>query len=515
MRLDTASVGSVNRALAALAVLVAVVVAGCGSNAGSGAGDPAKLVPASTIAYASFEFDPEGDGAADFDAAFTKLIGSDPSEKIKRTFADAIKEEGSKLDYEADVKPWLGGTVAAALTGFRSGGDGDYAVLVESKDDDKAREAIEKDTSGLQTAKREYNGTDYTVLEDGTANGIVDHYLVAGTEAGFKAVVDAAADDAKSLGASEQWKQSVGDRADGKVGLGFVDVKAMIRGVASQLPGAQGIATPLLAGALPIKPFVATLEAKPDRLVMDLASPGTPQGKQALGAHSSTLIEDLPADSWFAMATPKLGKTLKLALQGFKQNPLMSQRYAQMARQLRIASGLDIERDILAGLGDTGVFVRGSSKRTAGGGLVIEADNAAALKRTLATLPALIGRSGDVTVRRRGSGFDVSGRELPKPIQVRMSGGRAVAAYGAPNLRAGLAPSATLGGTALFRKAGATVGARPAVFATFGQIADLVRTSKHKDMAKIQARLAHLEYAAAGARREGKTDTLRAVLGLR
>ena len=509
--------GAVNRVLAVFALLVAVVVAGCGSSTGSGAEDPAKLVPAATIAYASFQFDPEGDNASDFDSAFTKLIGANPSEKIKRSFADAIKEEDSKLDYEADVKPWLGGTVAAALTGFRSGSDPDYAVLVESKDDDKARDAIDKDTAGRQTAKREYHGTDYKLLEDGTANGVVDHYLVAGTEAGFKAVVDASKDSAKSLAESEQWKQSVGDRGEGKVGLGFLDVKGAIRGIASQLPGAQGIATPLLAGALPIKPFVATLDAKPDSLVLDVASPGTPQGKQALHTGASTLIEDLPSDSWFALAVPKLGQAVSLALQNFKQNPLMSQQYAQMARQLKIASGLDIERDILAGIGDTGVFVRGSSEKTVGGGLVIQADDAAALKRTLATLPALIARSGDAKVRRRGSGFDVTSRDMPKPIQVRMSGGRAVGAYGASNLRAGLAPPSTLGGTELFRKAATAVGSRPVVFATFSQIAALARTAKHKDkdLAKVQARLAHLEYAALGGHRDGQTDSLRAVLGLR
>lgn len=507
------------RAIAVLAMLVAVVVAGCGSKAGSGADDPAKLVPAGTIAYGSFEFDPQGDRAADFDAAFGKLIGPDPSEKIKRSFTGGIKEQGSKLDYDSDVKPWIGGTIAAALTGFRAGGKADYAVLLESKDDDKARAAIDKDTAAEKTQKLSYHGADYRLLPDGTANGVVAHYLVAGTESGFKAVVDAAADDKKSLASSDQWKQSVGDRANGKVGLGFVDVKGMIRSVASQLPGAQGIATPLLAGALPIKPFVLTLDAKPDSLVLDMASPGTPQGKQAPGATSSALIEDLPADSWFAVATPQLGKTLALALQGFKQNPLMAQQYTQIARQVQVSTGLDIERDILAGLGDTAGFVRGSTKRTIGGGVVIEADNAAALKRTLATLPALIARSGGgkVTVHRRGTGFDIVDPQMPKPIQVRMSGGRAVGAYGASNLRAGLAPPATLGGTDLFRKAGAAVGARPAVFATFAQIAVLARTSPHKnkDMAKVQERLAHLEYAAVGVRREGKSDTFRAVLGLR
>jgi hypothetical protein len=217
------------------------------------------------------------------------------------------------------------------------------------------------------------------------------------------------------------------------------------------------------------------------------------------------------------MALPEVGQSLAKLLDAVKLNPLMAQQYSKFARQMRIKTGLDLERDVLAGLGDVGAFARGASERTIGGGVVVEAAEPAALRRTLATLPALIARGHDVKVRRRGPGFDVTSKGVPQPVLVRMSGGRAVAAYGRGAARAGLAPAATLGGTDLFRKAAAAVGNRPTVFATFEQIAALVRSSPHKHAgaAKVEARLAHLEYAAVGARREGKLDVLRAVLGLR
>ena len=49
----------------------------------------------------------------------------------------------------------------------------------------------------------------------------------AGTEPAFKAVVDAE-QDGKSLADTQQWHDSVGDRATGKVGLGYLDVKALL-----------------------------------------------------------------------------------------------------------------------------------------------------------------------------------------------------------------------------------------------------------------------------------------------
>jgi hypothetical protein len=502
------------RAIAVCAAALALVATGCGSSAGTGSTGPAAIAPAGTIAYASFEFSPDGAEKEDFDAAFGKLLGAEPETKLKRAFADGIKESGSKLDFEKDVEPWLGDVAAAVVTGV--GPDGpDYAVLVASKDDDEARDAIDKDLAGRGSQQREYHGSEYRLLDDGTANGVVDHFLVAGTHAAFKAVVDA--DGGKSLADSEGWKKSVGDRADGKVGLAWVDVKAALQAFAPQLPGAQRVATPLLLGLVRLHPFVATLDANPNALVVDVSSPGTPPDKRGVAARSSSLIENLPSDAWAALAVPQLGEALGMVANGLKLNPLMAQQYATVTRELRRSTGLDLERDILAGIGDVGFFVRGTSVPTLAGGAIIEAARPAALRRTIARLPALIARSGDAKVRPRGTGFDVTAREVPQPIQVRMREGRAAAAYGRGALRSALAPTETLGGTDTFRKAAAAVGARPVLFASFAQIAELVRSSPEKDpeVARALEHLDRMEYAAIGARRDGGLDTIRAVLGLR
>jgi hypothetical protein len=505
----------VKRAIAACAAVIAIA-AGCGSSPGSGTDDPAKLAPAGTIAYASFELNPQGAEKADFDAAFGKLLGSDPSTRLKKGFADAIKEMGSKLDYQADVEPWLGDRVAAVVTGVRAGGP-DFALLVASKDDDKARAAIEKDLAGRNAEKREYKGKDYRLLDGETANGVVDGFLVAGTEAAFKSVVDAAG--GSSLADTDAWKQSVGDRAAGKVGLAWFDLKAAVGSVSSQLPGAQRLAAPLLLGLVNLHPFVATLDANADSLVVDVASPGTPADKRGVQAASSELIEQLPADSWFAFALPGVGKSLQKVVDTLRLNPLIAGQYRQVTRKLRIETGLDLEGQVLAGIGNVGGFVRGGSPRTVGGALVVGAADSKALATTIATLPPLIARDRSLRVSRHGGGFDVTSKKMPKPVQVRIGADRAAAAYGASNTRAALTPNTTLGGTDLFRKATASIGGRPTVFATFAGIASLARSSPHKlehhNAAEVQRTLAHLEYAAVGARREGKLDVLRAVLGLR
>ena len=179
-----ATVDRVKRAFAACAVAVVVAVAGCGSSGpGAGATDPATLAPLGAVAYASFEIAPQGSEKADFDAAFTKLLGSDPEAKLGAAFTEATQTSG-KLDYETDVKPWLGDTVSAVVTrvGLRSA---DFALFAASTDDDKANAAIDKDLAGRHPQTRTYRDVSYELLDDGTANGVVSHFLVAGTEPAF------------------------------------------------------------------------------------------------------------------------------------------------------------------------------------------------------------------------------------------------------------------------------------------------------------------------------------------
>lgn len=500
-------------------MVLAIAVAGCGAGtSGSGSADPAALAPQGTLAYLSFEIAPQGPEKQDFDAAFGKLLGDDPESVLGQAFTKAA-QTGGGLDYANDVKPWLGETVTAILTGV-SGKRPDYALLVASTDDDEARAAIDKDLAGQHTTSRDYRGVAYKVLDDSTVNGVLDHFVVAGTEPAFKSVVDAEK-DGKSLAGSEQWKTSVGNRADGKVGLGYLDLKGLLQSLAAQLPGAQRLAAPLVLGLVQIHPLVATLDANPDSLVVDVSSPGTKSAARGPGAASSPLIEKMPADAWAALALPQVGKALGRLATALEANPLIAAEYERVLGQLKARTGLDLENDVLAAIGDVGLFVRGATKATVGGGLVVQSPKPARLARTVRLLPGLIRSAGahDVRVVPRANGFDVIGQRTPQAVKVRVGPRGAVAAYGASALRAAQRPVGRLGDTDLFRKAAASVGARPTFFLDFAPALQLAGSSpRHRTdpgFQKALPHLQHLDYLAAGVRRDGGLDVLRAVLGLR
>jgi hypothetical protein len=318
----------------------------------------------------------------------------------------------------------------------------------------------------------------YKEQDDGTVNAVFSHYLVAGTEPAFKAVVDAVK-DGRSLADSQQWKTTVGDRRDGKVALAYLDAKAVLRSLASSLPGAQGVAAPLLLGLLQLHPFVATLDAQADALVVDVSSPGTKPDPRGPGAASSPMIESLPADAWLALAVPDVGRVLGKIASALKANPLIASQYAQIADRFRARTGLDLDKDILT-LGDIGLFVRGTTPSRAVGTLAVQSRPA-----TLARLRALIEPRAAHRLR----------------------------------VRAPVKAASALGDTALFRKAAAALGGRPTLFADFGRALELAASSpRHRSDAHFQRalpRLRHIEFVAAGARRDAGLDVARIVLGLR
>jgi hypothetical protein len=76
-----------------------------------------------------------------------------------------------------------------------------------------------------------------------------------------------------------------------------------------------------------------------------------------------------------------------------------------------------------------------------------------------------------------------------------------------------------LGTTPLFAKANAAIGSRPTLFVDFAPALRLAAASPHhRDDAHFQRalpRLRHVEYIAAGARRDEGLDVVRGVIGLR
>ncbi|MEU7985672.1 DUF3352 domain-containing protein [Streptosporangium canum] len=139
--------------IAVVAALVVVLVGGGGAfavNLLSGGGtQPHDVLPGNAIGYVRLDFDPAANQklalfsiAQKFTVTKDSFTGDDP----RKAIFDLAKKSGfDKMDYAADVQPWLGDRVGlAALPPAKKGAEPGFVVAVQVTDEAKAKAGIAK-----------------------------------------------------------------------------------------------------------------------------------------------------------------------------------------------------------------------------------------------------------------------------------------------------------------------------------------------------------------------------------
>jgi hypothetical protein len=441
-------------ALLALSVLAALVV-GCGGGAASGGADPASAVPADAMLYTEVVVRPSGDvraGAAD---ALGKVLRTDdPSGRIRELVDKAFARDGGTLDYDKDVRPWLGERAGAWLSSrLDAEGDPGGAAVIATTDPDAALDAFHKASKGVALTGRTYHDVSYEVDPDGVATGIVGDFLVNAAEPEFKRTVDAAAGD--SLADADRYRKAVDGLDDSRLAHFYLDLKGLVDLARKQQPEN----TPLdgFEAAVPVAklpPIAGSFMADGDRLAIDVSTEGF--DSNALGSFGgfggfTSLIKDLPGDSWAAFGAADYGQQLTKMLNQYAG--LFGGAAAR--EQLRQQYGIDLDRDILSWMGDVAFFVRGDSLPTLGGGAVIEVTDPGKAAQGFGKIAGLLQSAGGVRVEPVSIGgartaFAITDRTSLQPFVMALSDDRVVVTYGRAAAEQALAPDATLGDAPLY-----------------------------------------------------------------
>ena len=168
---------------------------------------PSEALPASTVAYVSIDLDPSGGQKIDAFRtlnkfpAFKDQVGINSVDDIRRKVGESILEDTNctNLTYDHDIDPWLGERAAAAAVDL-GGDEPDFVVVVQVKDEGKARDAI----TALNTCDTEEDPAGF-VVHDGWA-------VVAQSQKVADGVVDATNDGTLADDATYQkWTNAVGD----------------------------------------------------------------------------------------------------------------------------------------------------------------------------------------------------------------------------------------------------------------------------------------------------------------
>jgi hypothetical protein len=444
--------------LAVVGVLGVAAIAVAGTLAyqtffGSAEDDAVRLVPVDAVAYGSVFLDPSTNQKRAIGDLLEKFPQAPNADEARSKLVELLDRGLAEIDmnFEDDIDPWLGDQIAgwAQLPddlGLQSGSSAPAsadttpaAFMIASDDDEAALEFIETASANSEheLSDKSYEGADYMVNKaDGSAAGMVDGFLVIGTEMGFKAVVDVSSGE-DSLSDSETFTDATDELTEDRLATFYFDgaafVDALEKGGGAP-PGAfESGGFGLFGGSL--SPTAGALFVESDKVVVETTSePGDDEGEE-LPEISDGLLPDLPGDSWGAFGLSDLGDTLELTYDGLIESFAAGGMSPEdLDAQFEAQTGLDLREDLLSWMGDAGLFVSGTDPMSVGGGLVIESSDPATSSATIDQLATLLEQQGIPTEPLSAGGAEGFAVEIPAPgatqRAVVLAGERVVIAYG-------------------------------------------------------------------------------------
>jgi hypothetical protein len=506
--------------LLACVAVPAAVLAGCGGGGGGGGSTdvgPAAAVPANTPIYLDATVKPTGSAQSDVKAALGKILNtSDPGAKIVSLIEDSSKADGHPINYQQDIAPWLGEKAAVFFPTL--GGDSQAAVVVETTNA-AASLAFARKASGdtaTDPAPQTYNGASYQAdkSQPGQVFGTVGDFLVEGSIDGFKAAVDA--DKGDSLGDNSDFKDSIGDLPDDRLGTVYTVPKNFIAALGPNQfdPNSQALLEKT-AGENLDEPAAGALTATPNSFELEASG-----GANGFDTPESSLIGDVPAQSWVAFGIGDLGDTVKKSIDQLKEQ---IPNFDAAQAQIQQATGSSLEQ-LEGALGDAAIYVQGTTQSTLTGALVVQSKDTALTGRLLNQLQGLLqlGSGGikPLSLSGGGTGFQINDPTIaPRPVELAQQGDKLVIGYGSGSAEATLTPAQTLSDSPTFSAAHDQLSSLGTdLFVDMKSVFALAESSGAKsDPSYVQAKpyLDALSYLVTGSGSSDDKAEFKAVLGLK
>ncbi len=510
--------------LACIAV-PAAILAGCGGGGGSSADvGPAAAVPANAAVYLDGTVKPTGAAQSDAKAALSKIMNTpDPGAKIISLIEDQSKADGHPINYQQDIAPWLGEKAGLFFTSL--GQPAQHGAAVVETNNAAASVAFAQKASGATAtspAPQTYNGTTYQADPssspgpDQTVFGTVDNkYLVEGDLTGFKAAADASKGD--SLGDDDDYKDAIDNLSSDRLGTLYTVPKDFLTALGPEQFGPQQQQQlEQIAGDSLDKPVAGALTANADSIQIDAV------GGSGVETPESSLLGDVPAQSWLALGIGNLGDTVKRIVDQLKdQIP----NFDAAVQQIQSTTGSSLEQ-LEGALGDAVIYVEGTSKAALTGALVVHTNDPDLTGRLLGQLRGLAqlggGTSGlkPLQLSGDGTGFEINDPTvLPVPLEVAQQGDKIVIGYGANSAEQSLAPAQKLSDSPTFSTAHSQVSSLGTdLFLDFPSVFSLAESSGAKsDPGYLQAKpyLDSLTYLVTGSGSKDDQAEFKAVLGIK
>jgi hypothetical protein len=512
-------------------------ISGCGSAHSPGTNaDPASAIPASAPLYANAIVRPEGSLKSSARAAAETLTHqADPYLHLLQ----ALQTPGSPpLDFSRDVAPWLGpqagvflGSLGAAeqasvgqlisvlgqaLLGGSSttsafpfgardpatgSGGGQGAFVLDTSNLARARSFVDAQAERAGAHPASYRNVSYRVSSGGVAFGVVDRFVVIGSESGLRGVIDTTL-GAPSLRQNPSYGRLLASAPPGTLAHLYANPAAAAASAARSGTSSAGSAASGASGPVGViagtRPTNVSFVPDPGSITLDadsLTSPSAAAERARAGGGSlSSLSEgagalgELPAESWFAVGLGNVGATLGADARGLRGVVSLAGSLAGSPSEGQTAAGFNV-RGLLEGLltplevlgansaaaradfqswmSSAGIFASGSGLLELRGAVVIASTDPALSRAAVGRLGEQLHKPGATItpVSIPGTEASVAARLPGLPIVLYIAAGpnasgqsRFVIGLGEASVTDALKPSGTLSGSTNLAAASALLG---------------------------------------------------------
>jgi hypothetical protein len=513
---------------ALLAALAALLVAGCGGGGdGDGGADPASIAPAKTPLYIDVVIQPEGETKTNVDALAQKVAGVDDlGELIVEELESSAADEGEEIDFEKEIKPWLGEKAGFVYPNFDEGELDDFWAGIQVTDSGAAEGFLEKHATSDEGPAEEgsYEGADFWVEEDdGDTFGVVGDLLVlADSEALFKQAVDAS--NGETLADESAYTDAIAGVPGDSAANVYVDIGGLIGEAEAngEIDQNAKLFFENTGVELDEATAVASLVPGSNQIEIDLSSNAS--GDEPPSGDASELLGSLPGDSVAAFAAADFGKRFNEGIDQVDEQGIPGEVPPGQLKKTLKEAGIDLEK-IGGSIGDAGAFLEGSREGDLGGALVLASEDAAEAKNTVSNIGLFLrasGTPGVTAINSDGaSGFSISSPELGRqPVVVIAKGNRIAAGYGLHAALAGIdAGGGTLADDPAYKEAVSSLGNTPISAFVAGPAAlDLVSSFIPSGEAEFEAAkpyLAKIDYLALGSEAADGLAVAKLIAGLK
>jgi len=309
------------RVLASIAALLALALASCGDDAGSGDSSVTDFIPADSpmvfeVSRASDEQVANAEGLIER-LGEVPVLGStlDPRDLVERAIDESAADSGVDVSFAEDIEPWLGDRAAIGITSaqFERSEDPDFVIAFETSDEQAAGDSIDRlleTGEGDEIVEEEIGGQTVRRVEgDDVGAALVDGVLVLGND---DAALERAfaAHDGDSLADSEEYTSAFEGLPAERLASGYIDLGIFFELAAlEQQDAAEVEAFRAAYGDAFEQPLALSLTAAESSLALDVSSAAVPFTFPTPSA--SDVLAGAPGDSLAALGFDDVGGQLR------------------------------------------------------------------------------------------------------------------------------------------------------------------------------------------------------------